>query len=108
MDIEAVVFVPGKIIAGICFTDQKVENQFPHVTLLINGWKPVESNTTLNTLFDKQHGIDPGLYFKLRKGSLKLPFSKRFTIPSKDGEQKCYLVAGEQALKLQGITRAFY
>lgn len=54
--IRAVVYVPGKILAGIAFPKAECKNQFPHVTLAMGGdWKPVNSNTILTaTCSDKK------------------------------------------------------
>ena len=41
------VYVPGKLLTGICFTDQPVENKVPHVTLMINEWSAKMSNQVL-------------------------------------------------------------
>ena len=47
MEILALVIVPNKIVTGICFPDHEVSNRCPHVTLMVNGWKPAMSNSLL-------------------------------------------------------------
>ena len=51
--IYAIVLVPNKIVTGICFPDYPVENRCPHVTLMVNEWKPVMSNTVLEAACTK-------------------------------------------------------
>lgn len=40
VEVPACVIVPGKIITGITFPPTATENKFPHVSLMINQWKP--------------------------------------------------------------------
>ena len=48
MDVRAVVYVPGKLIAGVCFPKLHIENKYPHMTLMISeGWGAVLSNELL-------------------------------------------------------------
>jgi hypothetical protein len=48
IEIRAVVYVPGKLVAGIVFPQTEVENEFPHVTLMVSqGWAPVLSNAVI-------------------------------------------------------------
>jgi hypothetical protein len=56
IDICAMAVVPGKIATGICFPDQsviKIENEFPHVTLMKGSWAPKMSNDLLVALCSK-------------------------------------------------------
>jgi len=47
VEIVALVIVPNKIVTGICFPEHDVANRCPHVTLMVNGWKPTMSNSLL-------------------------------------------------------------
>ena len=48
VEIRAVVYVPEKILTGICFPKAEVDNKRPHLTLMTGGqYKPVNSNTIL-------------------------------------------------------------
>ena len=56
MDLQicGMVIVPGKIATGICYPDQsviKIENKFPHVTLMKGQWAPKVSNEMLEAIF---------------------------------------------------------
>jgi hypothetical protein len=35
VDVRAIIYVPEKIVAGICFPDIEVENAYPHMTLMV-------------------------------------------------------------------------
>ena len=46
--INAIVYLPEKIVVGVVFPKFEIENEFPHVTLMTSkGWKPVESNAVI-------------------------------------------------------------
>ena len=49
IDIRAVIYVPGKLVAGICFPQGvEIENEYPHMTLMVSdGWKPMMSNLVI-------------------------------------------------------------
>ena len=47
VEIVAFIVVPNKIVTGICFPLHDVANRCPHVTLMINEWKPAMSNSLL-------------------------------------------------------------
>jgi hypothetical protein len=44
----AVIYVPGRILTAICFPKAPVENEFPHMTLMLGGkWTAKLSNSVL-------------------------------------------------------------
>ena len=45
--VRALLFVPGKIITGVCFPEEEVQNAFPHMTLLLGKWLAKDSNMAL-------------------------------------------------------------
>jgi hypothetical protein len=46
--VRAIIYVPDKLIAGVCFPDFDIENEFPHVTMMVSeGWAPVLSNALI-------------------------------------------------------------
>ena len=48
VEIRALIYIPDKIVTGICFPDCEIENEFPHMTLFVSqGWAPVMSNTII-------------------------------------------------------------
>jgi hypothetical protein len=47
LSLKGLVYCPGGLFAGVSFVDQKkllVDNEFPHVTLMLDKLKPVDSN----------------------------------------------------------------
>jgi len=69
LSILGYVIVPNKIITAICFPDQsviKIENKFPHMTLMTGKWKPKNSNDLFEALF--------GSKGKLKENYLKKEF----------------------------------
>ena len=65
---RALLFVPGKIMTGVCFPDAMIENRFPHMTLLLNKWLAKNSNDALEaTCSHEQHPFHD-LYEKARLG----------------------------------------
>ena len=55
IDIRAVIYVPGKLVAGICFPKGvEIENEYPHMTLMVSdGWKPMMSNSVIQATCGK-------------------------------------------------------
>ena len=48
------MYVPEKLICGVCFPKYEIENWFPHVTMMISeGWPAVLSNAVLNATCNK-------------------------------------------------------
>ena len=48
VEIRALIYVPDKLVAGICFPEAEIENEFPHLTLMVSqGWAPVMSNAVI-------------------------------------------------------------
>lgn len=47
IEIKAVLFVPDRILTGICFPKYEIDNEFPHMTLMVKKWPPVNSNKVL-------------------------------------------------------------
>lgn len=45
--IKALLFVPGRIMTGICFPDAEISNKMPHMTLLLGKWPAKNSNMAL-------------------------------------------------------------
>ena len=45
---RALIYVPDKLVAGICFPQIGIENTYPHLTLMVSdGWSPVMSNAVI-------------------------------------------------------------
>ena len=51
---RAIIYVPDKLVAGICFPQIEIENAFPHITLMVSeGWAPVLSNSIIQATCGK-------------------------------------------------------
>jgi len=56
LDIVGFVIVPNKVVAAICYPDQsiiKIDNRFPHITLMKGQWPPKSSNDVMEALFGR-------------------------------------------------------
>ena len=54
IEIRAIIYVPGQLVAGICFPECDIENEFPHMTLMVSqGWAPVASNAVIQATCKK-------------------------------------------------------
>lgn len=70
VDIRAVVYIPDQIIIGVTFPKIQVENEFPHVTLMVSkNFKPVESSVVLQATCRKG-GVFYDAYEAARNGML--------------------------------------
>jgi len=68
--VRAVIYVPERILAGVCFPKAEVENKFPHLTMMVaNGWKPVNSNSILQSTCNED-GQFHSAYINLESGDL--------------------------------------
>ena len=48
VEIRAVIIVDHKLIVGLCFPPTEIENEFPHLTIMVSpGWAPVLSNAVI-------------------------------------------------------------
>jgi hypothetical protein len=46
--VQAVMYVPGRILTGVAFPKAEIENQFPHLTMALGDkWKAAVSNNVL-------------------------------------------------------------
>lgn len=74
----AIIFVPGKVVVALALTsDQDIEEQCPHVTLLTNDMKDRNQIMRLVQLACTRSGCFTSLYNNLKTGG-KLKENKRF------------------------------
>ena len=46
--VNAIVYVPNRILTAVCFPKAEIDNEFPHMTLMLGGkWGAVLSNSVL-------------------------------------------------------------
>ena len=109
MDIEigGFVVVPGKIITGICYPDQsiiKVQNEFPHVTLMKGSWAPKLSNDLLQALCGK--GCPLEKEYKNKEFITAKEFTFKDSVKVGKGQITAYVVKTPTNLILKGKTKA--
>ena len=62
------IYVPEKLVAAICFPDCEIENEFPHLTLMVStGWSPVMSNAVIQATCAK-NGVFEQAYIAAEDG----------------------------------------
>ncbi len=68
------LIIPEVLIAGVCFPEIEIENQVPHITLMVNQGLPKDSDAVLGQCFLNQ-GCFSREYATLKRGkSIKKEF----------------------------------
>ena len=52
--IRALLYVPGRIMTGVCFPDAEISNKMPHMTLILGKWPAKNSNMALEYTCSKK------------------------------------------------------
>jgi hypothetical protein len=110
--IEAVIYIPNKIVIGICFPKATVENEYPHVTLMLSkGWRPVNSNAVLESTCGVD-GVFEAAYDtvynrkKLAKGGVLV--ANEVLIKGKGYVDQAIFVQLKDPVAFKGVTEATY
>ena len=111
MEIRGIAIVPNCIVAGICFPDQsriKIDNKYPHITMMEGAWAPVASNFLLEAVCG-DGGFAWSAYTKgefLKKGS----FAMKGIADVVKQKQKvmAYVVKLDEPLVIPGVTKAIF
>jgi hypothetical protein len=103
--LKHVVYVPGKLIVGIVYLDDKLikcENKFPHITLATKNAPPKMSNDVLEALFG-------GVFYQRYKEGLKFGSDKISTLNINLGAETCnaFLFELPAEIYFDGETKAF-
>lgn len=111
VDVRAVVYIPGKIVAGVCFPKIEMENEFPHVTMMVSeGWSPVLSNAVLQSTCGK-NGAFAEAYEAARENILPAAkagvLTANITIKGK-GSHEAVFVLLREPVKFKGVTKYYY
>lgn len=111
--IMAIVIVPNKIITAICFPEHSISNRCPHVTLMINEWKPIMSNVLLEECCIKgTKSPFNDAYEELRhNGKVKEGqeiLNGQAKIEKNSVTSSCYFVALSEPITFHGITKIYY
>ena len=68
--VRALIYVPDKLVAGIVFPKCEIENEYPHLTLMVSpGWAPVTSNAVIKATCGK-NGVFEQAYLAAHDGKL--------------------------------------
>jgi len=112
VDIRAVIYIPDEIIIGVTFPKIQVENEFPHVTLMVSKkFKPVESSAVLQATCRKG-----GPFFEAYEAARNnvLPAknagihtSDNTSIPKHGSDNEVVFVLLREPVKFDGVTKAF-
>ena len=107
--ITAVVLVPGKIITGIAFPDHAVQNRCPHVTMMVNEWKPMMSNSLLEESCAR--GPFAEVYDDLKHGrpikENKQVLTGQIKVDKKGVNISCYIVVLDEPVEFFGVTKIY-
>lgn len=100
------IILPGKLIISPVLTDAEVENTFPHVTTFLGSYKPVESNSILENLFNKNMPLEKE-YESIKEGK-----RDNFIIKTKANilseEQEVYIHLTNKNEELKGKMKGYY
>ena len=113
IEVEAIVYVPQKLICGICFFDEKainIENNHPHLTMMIAEWPAKNSNNVLNAIFMDKNSP---LFNKHSQEHFRSQESVDICIPDlliegigkKNEKQTIYIIREGKILSIEAITK---
>ena len=117
MDLVALLYVPYKIVTGVVEIrkpkDFKIENEYPHMTLMTGDWKPVHSNDLLQTVFDKKGPFedlyDDGSKVNIwQKGSIIVEECRTKVLKKDKEKNDVYLCRLKKPLELYCRAEAFF
>jgi hypothetical protein len=110
------VYIPNKIMASPVFLNYKlIDNEFPHMTLMVGQYQAVDSNYVLKALFSKDDELG-NMYRDGRIESHDLIFERKvenvkieFEITKKsEVVDRVYIIKLGNVLSLEGVTRKNY
>ena len=112
IEIRAIVYVPDKLIAGICFPQAEVENEFPHLTLMVSqGWAPVMSNAVIKATCAEGKPFE-NAYDASREGLLPAKgagvHTENNVAIEKKGKNEVVFVLLREPVLFKGKKKAFY
>lgn len=104
--VHGLVYVPNKTIFCIISADATIDNEFPHITTLISGYAPKQSNDVMKALFSKGCELEKEYKSILDRNSKgEMVKSSKFRI---DGFYKeCYLYRFDSPVILDCEMHAF-
>ena len=112
VEIRAIIYIPGKLVAGITFPDSEIENEFPHMTLMVSqGWAPKLSNDVIQATCG--HGsIFEQAYIAAKDG--KRPVAGKGVYKAnniaidKKGQNEVVFVLLKYPISFNGFLKSYY
>ena len=111
-DIRAVVYIPDKIVVGICFPECEIDNEFPHLTLMVSsGFKPVDSNSVIKATCAKNKVFEQA-YLAANDGMLPAEgagvHSAENVDVHKKGKHEVVFVLLRQPISFKGFLKSYF
>ena len=112
MEIRALIYIPDKLVAGICFPDAEIENEFPHLTLMVSqGWSPVMSNSVIKATCGR-NGVFEQAYIaaedkKKPAAGAGVHTANNVTIEKKDQNEVVFVLLREP-VTFSGFLKSYY
>lgn len=112
--VGGVVYVPQRILTAVCFPKAEIENEFPHMTLMLGGnWTAKLSNAVLQETC-KQVEKFKNSYKECQNNNIKDPFVQQASAniqvtKSKSEQVEAYFIGFDKhsQITFEGITKKF-
>ncbi len=112
VEILAIIVVPQKLVAAICFPDHQTDNKCPHVTLMINEWPAKMSNRVIEACCTYNKAPFAQQYEELRVNGRVLDGDElqyaNVKIDKNGPSSPCYFIALQNPVVFEGITQTYY
>ena len=107
VEIKGIIYIPGKILISIIFPDTPIQNEFPHMTTLVNEYAPKNSNDVMSELFGigKIYEREYTEIFKDESNENK--FIKKIEITLFSKNEICYIYKFTDPIKLETKMTVF-
>ena len=111
--IRALIYVPDKIVAGLCFPRFEIENKHPHVTLMVSStWAPRLSNNLISATCSKGGPFSP-IYEAASQGILPakgkgIEVARKVKVEGKGMVDEVVFVLLRDPVKFRGKSQAYY
>jgi hypothetical protein len=107
VEIKGILYIPGKIITCIVFPETPVQNEFPHMTTLVNEYAPKHSNDVMSEVFGKGKVYEKE-YTKVFKDNLNDDqFVKMIEITLFSKQETCYVYKFTDPIVLETKMKVF-
>lgn len=113
VQVRALIYVPDKLVAGIVFPQTEIENEFPHVTLMVSpGWAPVTSNAIIKATCGK-NGVFEQAYLAAHDGKLPaknagVHVADNVNIEKKGNKNEVVFILLREPITFAGYLKAYH